>query len=196
MYKTFSQSSTAEYTERGSKFLGYAYPCTSESKAKEILSQLQAEHPKATHICWAYRLGDDGQNERSWDDGEPSGTAGLPILNQIKSSDCTYAIVLVVRYYGGKKLGAAGLKTAYKTAASQAIVANEIVSQEPQVTLSIESKYQNMHRVMSLLKKYDAQILEQNIDNKSTWLVQIPKKEQNFFTEKLAKFSTFTLCDL
>lgn len=193
-YKTISRESTSEYKEKRSKFLGYAYPCMSANEADEILASVRELHPKASHHCYAYILGEEGDTERTWDDGEPSGTAGLPILYQIKSHECTYVIVIVVRYYGGKQLGASGLKNAYKLAARECLDANEIVEKEPTVCLSITADYEHMPELMNIYKRYPIEIKEQSIDTVCHWKVEVPKKVQENFSTEISKFCTFTTC--
>ncbi len=194
MYHTVAKISEAEYKDRGSKFIAYTYPCASVKHANSIKDSLWEEHPKATHICWAYRIGDTAEKNRAWDDGEPSGTAGLPILNQIKSADITYTMVLVVRYYGGKKLGSSGLKTAYKTAAKNAIEANKIISQEPQSSATVECSYEQMPHVMNVLKQNKVEIEEQELQTQCHFRISFPKKDLDKMSKKLSKISTFTTC--
>src|ERR1043165_2969721 len=120
-YKTIEKPSQAEFKDRGSRFIAYAFPIQTIDDFKKRLKELKEEHPKATHHCFAYRIGIDGDNFRSSDDGEPSGTAGKPILGQIDSKQATNMLIIVVRYFGGTQLGVPGLINAYKTAASLAL---------------------------------------------------------------------------
>jgi uncharacterized YigZ family protein len=126
-YKTISQPSESIFRDRGSKFLGYAYPVTSDNDIKAIVANLKAEHPKANHHCWAIRLGIDRSVFRVNDDGEPSGTAGRPILNILLSRNITNVLVVVVRYFGGTLLGVPGLINAYKTATEMALDAAQVL---------------------------------------------------------------------
>src|SRR5881392_830785 len=126
-YNTIAQSSTAEFKDRGSKFIAYAFPLDTVDEFKKQLQLLKKEHPKAVHHCFAYRIGTDGNNFRSSDDGEPSGTAGKPILGQMDSKDLTNTAIVVVRYFGGTLLGIPGLINAYKTSASFALQLNPII---------------------------------------------------------------------
>ncbi len=194
MYQTVARVSESEYKERGSKFIAYTYPCASVERADAIKESLWELHPKATHICWAYRIGDEAELSRAWDDGEPSGTAGLPILNQIKSADITYTMVLVVRYYGGKKLGSSGLKTAYKTSAKDSIEANTTIEQEPQTYAILNCSYAQMPHVMNVIKQNNVEIEEQKIGTECHFKVRFPKKDLDKLTKKLSKISTFTTC--
>src|SRR4051794_33870893 len=117
-YYTIEKESAAEFKDRGSKFIGYAFPVTTINECKEKLAAIKKEHPKATHHCFAYRIGIDGMNYRVSDDGEPSGSAGRPILGQIDSRQVINTLIIVVRYFGGTLLGVPGLINAYKTAAA------------------------------------------------------------------------------
>ncbi|HPG12861.1 MAG TPA: YigZ family protein [Chitinophagaceae bacterium] len=119
-FLTIEKSTTAEYKDRGSKFLAYAWPINDKDSFKEHLAAVKKEQPKASHHCFAYRIGTDGNNYRVSDDGEPSGTAGRPILGQIDSKELTNVLIIVVRYFGGTLLGVPGLIQAYKSAAAAA----------------------------------------------------------------------------
>src|SRR5690242_1989774 len=120
-YRTLAANTTGEFKDRGSKFLAYAYPIQTTKDVKEHIQALKKEHPKAVHYCYAYRIGTDGKEFRANDDGEPSGSAGRPILGQIDSSGLTNVLVVVVRYFGGTLLGVPGLINAYKTATMEAL---------------------------------------------------------------------------
>ena len=126
-YNTIEQSSTAEFKDRGSRFIAYTFPIETVADFKEHLAVVKKEHPKATHHCFAYRLGIGGNNFRVSDDGEPSGSAGKPILGQIDSKGATNVLIIVVRYFGGTLLGVPGLINAYKTAASLALQVTPVV---------------------------------------------------------------------
>jgi uncharacterized YigZ family protein len=127
-YNTINATSKGLFTDRGSKFIAYAYPIQSEEEIKEYLEILKKEHWKAGHHCYAWRLGTDGNTHRANDDGEPSGTAGKPILGQLDSFEITDTLVVVIRYFGGTKLGVGGLINAYKSAAIDALKQVEIIS--------------------------------------------------------------------
>lgn len=126
-YQTIAGTSEGLYKEKGSKFLAYAFPCSNEDDVKNHLEALKTQHSKARHFCYAYRLGTEGAHTRANDDGEPSGSAGIPILGQLQSFNLTQALVVVVRYFGGIKLGVGGLVRAYKTAAEEALTNSQIV---------------------------------------------------------------------
>ena len=160
-YNTIGQTAMAEFKDRGSKFLAYAYPLKSTDDFKTYLQQLKKEHPKAVHHCFAYRLGLEGDNFRVSDDGEPSGTAGRPILGQIDSKALTNALVIVVRYFGGTLLGVPGLINAYKSAASMALQLIPVITKAIEVNYSLQFDYTQMNEVMILVKKYNCTVIEQ-----------------------------------
>jgi uncharacterized YigZ family protein len=162
-YKTISSPSTSEFKDRGSKFIAYAYPVNDKNDFKEKLAAIKKEHPKATHHCFAYRLGVDGTEYRVSDDGEPSGTAGRPMLGQIDSKQLTNILIIVVRYFGGTQLGIPGLINAYKTATATAIESTSIVEKPILVNYSVEFDYTRMHDVMKIIKQFDCVVLEQDI---------------------------------
>ncbi|QHN65599.1 IMPACT family protein [Bergeyella cardium] len=145
--------------EKGSKFIGFAYPVNSEEEIKQRLEKIYEDHPKATHHCYAFRLGLKGENYRANDDGEPSGSAGLPIFNQLLAHDITNVLVVVVRYYGGIKLGVGGLVKTYKESAKITLDEAEIITKELETTIEISFNYSHQNLVFTLLNKYDAKIL-------------------------------------
>jgi uncharacterized YigZ family protein len=161
-YYTIEKSAVAEYKDRGSKFLAYAFPIDSVDDFKKILQELKKEHSKAVHHCFAYRIGTDGNNFRVSDDGEPSGSAGRPILGQIDSKQITN-VVIVVRYFGGTLLGVPGLINAYKTVATLALQVTPIVQKQIEIIHSIQFDYTRMNDVMMLLKQYNCTIISQEV---------------------------------
>lgn len=162
-YKTIEAASTAEFKDRGSKFLAYAYPVADEQEIKKKLKELKAAHPKAVHHCYAYRLGLDGNHYRANDDGEPSGSAGKPILGQIDSAGVTNVLVVVVRYFGGTLLGVPGLINAYKTATAEALSHVNKTERWVEQRFEIEFDYPSMSEVLYLLKKAEATIYQQDL---------------------------------
>ena len=162
-YNTIAQPSTAEFKDRGSKFIAYAFPIETADDFKQQLQSLKKEHPKAVHHCFAYRIGTDGNNFRSSDDGEPSGTAGKPILGQIDSKELTNMAVIVVRYWGGTLLGMPGLINAYKTAASLALQVTPIMQKQVEIKYSIEFDYTRMNEVMMILKQFNCTVITQEM---------------------------------
>ena len=160
-YNTIGQPSIAEFKDRGSRFIAYAFPIKDAEDFKATLQQLKKEHPKAVHHCFAYRLGLDGNNFRVSDDGEPSGTAGKPILGQIDSKELTNTLVVVVRYFGGTLLGVPGLINAYKSVTSMALQLTPLVAKAVEVNYMLQFDYTRMNEVMVLVKKYNCTVLEQ-----------------------------------
>ena len=174
-YSTISQSSVAEFKDRGSRFLAYAYPIESVIDFKEKLQELKKEHPKAVHHCFAYRLGLDGNNFRVSDDGEPSGTAGKPVLGQIDSKGLTNVLVIVVRYFGGTLLGVPGLINAYKTAATMALQLMPIVQKPVTVRLQISFDYTQMNDIMRWIKALNCEVVEQEMQLFCMIKTDVPK---------------------
>lgn len=157
-YTTIEKPSNAEFKDRGSKFIAYAFPIETADDLKKQLQLLKKEHPKAVHHCFAYRIGTDGNNFRSSDDGEPSGTAGKPILGQIDSKGITNVAIVVVRYWGGTMLGVPGLINAYKTATALALQVTPLVEKQIEVNYSIEFDYTQMNEVMMVMKQFNCTI--------------------------------------
>lgn len=157
-YTTIEKPSTAEFKDRGSKFFAFAFPIKTPDDFKKELQELKKEHPKAVHHCFAYRIGTDGNNFRSSDDGEPSGTAGKPMLGQIDSKGLTNVAVIVVRYWGGTMLGVPGLINAYKTATALALQITPIVEKQIEVNYSIEFDYTIMNEVMMIIKQFNCTV--------------------------------------
>ena len=157
-YTTIERSSNAEFKDRGSKFIAFAFPIETADEFKKELLVLKKEHPKAVHHCFAYRIGTDGNNFRSSDDGEPSGTAGKPILGQIDSKGFTNLAIIVVRYWGGTMLGVPGLINAYKTAAALALQVTPVVERQMEINYSIEFDYTLMNEVMMVMKQFNCNI--------------------------------------
>jgi uncharacterized YigZ family protein len=174
-YFTINQLGTAEFKDRGSKFIAYAYPIESADDFKMALKQLKAANPKAVHHCFAYRIGTDGNNYRSSDDGEPSGTAGKPILGQLDSKQVTNIAVIVVRYFGGTLLGVPGLINAYKTVTSLVLQVTPILQKQVQVNYTIEFDYTRMNEVMMVLKQCNCTIINQEMQLFCRILAGIPK---------------------
>ncbi len=157
-YNTIEKPSNAEFKDRGSKFFAFAFPIITADDFKVHLQLLKKEHPKAVHHCFAYRIGTDGNNFRSSDDGEPSGTAGKPILGQIDSKGLTNIAVIVVRYWGGTMLGVPGLINAYKTATALALQITPVVEKQIEVNYSIEFDYTQMNEVMLIMKQFNCTV--------------------------------------
>lgn len=161
-FRTIIKSSEGLYKEKMSKFLSFAEPCTSAEEAKEIVAMYKKEYYDARHVCWAYMIGHQRLEFRSNDDGEPSGTAGKPILGQINSFNLTDLVVIVVRYFGGIKLGTSGLIEAYRTAAAEALSAADIVEKLVEETLEVYFEYPLMGEAMRIVKEEGAKVLVQD----------------------------------
>jgi len=160
-YLTIDKNAFAEFKDRGSRFLAHAYPIISVEEFKLHLSALKKEHPKAVHHCFAYRLGTDGNTFRVSDDGEPSGTAGRPILGQIDSRSLTNLSVIVVRYFGGTLLGVPGLIKAYKTSAALALQMVPAVEKAIEIPFLISCSYPQLNEVMTVLKQFHCAVIHQ-----------------------------------
>jgi uncharacterized YigZ family protein len=162
-YFTIERNAAAEFKDRGSKFLGYAFPISTIDEFKYQLQILKKEHAKGVHHCFAYRLGVDGNVFRSSDDGEPSGTAGKPILGQIDSKGITNVAIVVVRYFGGTLLGVPGLINAYKTTAAFTLQVVPLVKKQVEVKYQLQFDYTRTGDVMQLLKQMQATLLSQDV---------------------------------
>lgn len=174
-YYTVAQASFAEFKDRGSKFIAFVYPVASAEEVKNHLQLLKKEHAKAVHHCYAYRIGLDGNNFRVTDDGEPSGSAGKPILNQIDSKQITNVLVIVVRYFGGTLLGIPGLINAYKTATTLALQLIPVIKKSVEIKYELHFDYTKMNEVMTLVKQYGCTVIEQQTQLFCLLKIGIPK---------------------
>ncbi|TAH21441.1 MAG: YigZ family protein [Cytophagales bacterium] len=172
-YFSIAQPTEALFKEKGSKFIAFAYPVENEQEIRDRLELVRKKYYDASHHCYAYMLGKDKKDFRANDDGEPSGTAGLPILGQLKSKNITNVLVVVVRYFGGTKLGASGLVSAYKTAAAEALAQATIVEKILVQSITFYFEYLQMNEVMKLIKEYGLKILSQHFDNQCQITLQI-----------------------
>ncbi len=164
-YKTLAEATEEQlFKEKNSKFLGYAYPITAEDEVKPILVVLRKQHPNAVHFCYAYQLGAEQITYRANDDGEPSGSAGTPIYGQIQSFGITNVLVVIVRYYGGVKLGVGGLISAYKTAAQLSLESATIIEKTINVDYVAQFDYAHLNKVMRVIKEKNLAILSQKMD--------------------------------
>lgn len=184
-YKTVEIESQGLYKEKGSKFISYAYPVESTEQIGEIVARLKKEYYDARHHCYAWRLGYDGAQTRANDDGEPSSTAGKPILGQLLSSEITNVLVVVIRYFGGTKLGVSGLIRAYKEATIDALQNNCIVEREIETFVNVTFGYEQMNSVMKVIKECEPRIVEQNFDNLSTIKLSICKARETLLLSKM-----------
>ncbi|MXV38369.1 hypothetical protein GO491_06715 [Flavobacteriaceae bacterium Ap0902] len=174
--------------EKGSKFIGYAFRVMNVGEVNKKLDWVKSEHPSATHHCYAYRLGFAGKKYRANDDGEPNGTAGLPIYNQLLSADLTFTLVVVVRYYGGTKLGVSGLIKAYKGSAELCLQNAEILVLEKTEKFNLHFPYSSQSEAMRTIEKYNANLLTQTYMEDCTLEVEIAKKNSATFLSQLENY--------
>ncbi|MBN8668358.1 MAG: YigZ family protein [Chitinophagales bacterium] len=189
-FYTIEKESLAEFKDRGSRFLAYAFPIRSVDDFKIRLQQLKEEHPKAVHHCFAYRLGTDGNLFRSSDDGEPSGSAGRPILGQIDSRELVDMAVVVVRYFGGTLLGVPGLINAYKNSTAMALQTVPLVQRAVVVPYRLQFDYTQMNPVMTLLKQCGCQVIKNEIQLFCMMEVNIPRNREDELLYKLKDLYT------
>ena len=174
MFRTIKNLGEGVYKEKGSKFFGYAYPCSDTSQVKVHLERLRKENPGCVHVCYAYCLGSKKEAYRYSDDGEPSNSAGAPIYGQIKSFDLTNVLIAVVRYYGGTNLGVGGLINAYRTAAKEALENASIIEDEDRILVEVNFSYEAMPFVMNEVKASNCIILEQDFEANPSLKLSIP----------------------
>jgi uncharacterized YigZ family protein len=186
-YKTIAITSEGLFKDRGSKFIGYAFPVKSETEAKKVISDIRTEHGKARHFCWALRLSTDRSIFRLNDDGEPAGTAGKPILNTLLSADLTNILLVVVRYFGGTLLGVPGLINAYKTAAQEAIASANIIEQTVNDVYKISFGYLAINQVMKVIKDENLKTSNGIFDNDCSLELSVRQSQLNQVLSKLEK---------
>lgn len=186
-YQTIPHASEGIFRDKGSKFIAYAYPIKLETEVKELVAKLRTEHPKARHFCWALRLSPDRNIFKLNDDGEPSGTAGRPILNSLLSADVTNILVVVVRYFGGTLLGVPGLINAYKSATVEALNAAEIIAKTVNDVYELEFDYLMMNDIMRTMKEEQLNIIKQNFDTYCSLTFEVRKANLNMVIKKLDK---------
>lgn len=177
------------YSEKRSKFLAFAFHVTSEEEVKQYVAEFRKKYYDARHVCWAYMLGADRTDFRANDDGEPSSTAGKPILGQINKNELTDILIIVVRYYGGVNLGTSGLIVAYRTAAAEAIANAEIVSQFVEEEVVFDFPYIMMNDVMKIIKDMSPRIISQTYDNTCEMKLSIRKSEAPMLKVKFDKLA-------
>lgn len=186
-FKTIENTATAAFKDRGSKFLTYLFPVKDENEVKKKLKEVKLLHPKAVHHCYAYRLGIDGNRYRANDDGEPSGSAGKPILGQIDSAGVTNVLAVVARYFGGTLLGVPGLINAYKTVTAEAFQNTIKIERWIEMPVELEFDYPVMSEVLYLLKQSEATIYEQQLQLFCTVQAGIPKKQFEHYLQRLSE---------
>ncbi|HRP55026.1 YigZ family protein [Agriterribacter sp.] len=174
-YYTVEQKATAEFKDRGSRFIACLIPLASVGDFKKALEAVKKEYPKATHYCFAYRVGLDGNNFRSSDDGEPSGTAGKPVLGLLESRQLTNVLIVVVRYFGGTLLGVPGLINAYRSAAALALQTVPVVQKAIERICKLQFDYTIINSVMTVIKQYNCNIAEQQLQLFCSMTIGIPK---------------------
>jgi len=188
-YKTILQPAQGSFRDKGSRFLAFAYPAVSEQEVKKLLEGLRKQYYDATHHCYAYVLGFDKSAYRSNDDGEPSGTAGRPIYGQILSADLTNILIVVIRYYGGTKLGVPGLINAYKTAARDALANSSPVTRIVKEVYKIEFPYEVMNEVMKIVKDEILEVINSDFGMKCDMQLAIRRNESERVANKLSKIN-------
>ena len=192
-YKTIEHPALGLYKEKGSKFISFAYPVSSETEIREIIGRIKKEHHSARHHCFAWQIRSDKPTFRINDDGEPSGTAGRPIYSQIQHHDLTDILIIVVRYFGGILLGTSGLINAYKQAAADVLAKSEIVEKIIETTIEINFDYQSMNEVMLLLKDFKLEMTDSRFDLVCSIKVSVRKQLVSILLEKLGKIENLKL---
>lgn len=194
-YLTINAPSEGLYKEKGSKFIAFAIPVSNVEQIKEILEKKRKEHHDARHVCYAYILGVDKADYRSNDDGEPSGTAGRPILGSLLSAGVTNVMIAVVRYFGGTKLGTSGLINAYKVASADALENAEIIEKTVDEEIHISFDYLVMNDVMKIIKDVAPQVMSQQFDNNCNMVLSIRKGDAPNLIERLKKVESLIIED-
>ena len=190
IYKTIKSPSEGTYTEKRSKFLAFAFPVSSVDEVKQLVADYQKKYYDARHVCYAYMLGAERKEFRANDNGEPSGTAGKPILGQINSNELTDILIIVVRYFGGVKLGTSGLIVAYRQAAAEAITSAEIIEKTVDEDVTFFFEYPFMNDVMRIVKEENPQIVAQGFDNDCSMTLRIRKDSMPRLRARLEKVSS------
>ena len=194
-YKTIAAPSEGIYTEKRSKFIAIALPVRTVEEVKQYLETYQKKYYDARHVCYAYMLGHERKDFRANDNGEPSGTAGKPILGQINSYELTDVLIIVVRYFGGIKLGTSGLIVAYRTAASEALTNAKIEERTVDDTLTVLFEYPFMNDVMRIVKEEQPDILEQSYDMDCRMTLRIRRSMMSKLRARLEKVETLRVAD-
>ena len=190
IFKTIKSISTGTYSEKRSKFLAFAIPVRSVDEIKNIVAEYQKKFYDARHVCYAYMLGAERTEFRANDNGEPSGTAGKPILGQINSNELTDILIIVVRYFGGVKLGTSGLIVAYRLAAAEAIAAAEIIEKTVDEDITFFFEYPFMNDVMRIVKEENPAIISQSYDSDCSMTLRIRKSLMPKLRQRLAKVTS------
>jgi len=183
-YITLAEACVGEYKEKGSKFIAYGYPFNDESELEVILGELKTIHPKARHYCFAYKIGVDNNRYRTNDDGEPSGTAGKPIYGQILSNGLTNVAIVVIRYFGGTKLGASGLIHAYKEASKEALESATTIEKYITKSYELTFGYDHMGQILNVLKELDIAITDKTFESSCKVIVDLRLSEELLLLHK------------
>ena len=186
-YQTITAPVQAEFKDKGSRFIAFVYPVQTVEAVKHHVEALREAHHKARHWCYAYRLGTEGVQFRANDDGEPSGSAGLPIYNQLLAHNLTNILVVIIRYYGGTKLGVSGLVKTYKESAKLTLEHTEIITKELETQLEIEFKFSQQNIIFSLLNKFDAKVLNFDAQENCKITAQLKLSEKEKISEQLSE---------
>ena len=185
-YQSISGPGEGIYRDKGSKFIGLAFPLSSEKEVKEIIDTLRKEHPGAVHFCYSYRIGPEGEIYRANDDGEPAGSAGKPIYNQLLSAHLSDILLVVVRYFGGTKLGVSGLITAYKEAAKEALKTVSIVEKTISTAVTLGFPFHLQGEAEKLIKEFRAVLVEKSFAQACRFTIKVPKSKMAGFLDKIS----------
>jgi uncharacterized YigZ family protein len=192
-YQTIEKAAFAEFRDRGSRFIAYVHPAQSIEACKQLVQQAKKEHPKAAHHCFAWRLGFDDNSFRQSDDGEPSGTAGKPILGQIDSKKLTNTMVIVVRYFGGTLLGVPGLINAYRSATAMALQLTPVIQKPIELVYHLQFDYTQSNDVMQIVKQYNCSILQQEMQLFCLLTIGVPSARKEEVLYKLEQLYTINI---
>lgn len=194
-YKTITGIAEGLFTEKRSKFIAYAVPVRTVEEVKEQVEKFRKQYYDARHVCWAYMLGHERKNFRANDDGEPSGTAGKPILGQINSNELTNILVVVIRYFGGIKLGTGGLIVAYKAAAAEVLAVAEVEERTVDVDIKVIYEYPFMNGVMRIIKEMNVEIVWQSFDMDCEMTLRIRMNDVGMLKERLLKVDSLRILE-
>lgn len=186
-FKTIKDTSQGLYKEKMSKFISFAVPVSSAEEAKNTVKQYQNQYHDARHVCWAYMIGTERNEYLSSDNGEPSGTAGKPILGQINSFGLTNIVIVVIRYFGGIKLGTSGLIAAYREAAAEAIRAGEILECHEQTSITFSFPYLAMNDIMKIVKSENLRVISQSFDNSCSMTIELDADKAENLKKRLSE---------
>ncbi|MBD5208866.1 MAG: YigZ family protein [Muribaculaceae bacterium] len=193
LYHTIRHEGSSQYKEKMSRFLGFSFPVKTAEEARGKVKDIQNEYHDARHVCWAYMLGPERKEWQLNDNGEPSGTAGKPILGQINSLDVTDVVVIVVRYFGGIKLGTSGLAEAYREAAREAIEAGEVIECHDMTDICLTFPYMSADRVMKIVKGENIEVLDRVFDNSCSMTLRVRKDMSEMLKNRLVSIDGVTI---